>query len=73
VLILGDVINNMNIVTGALGLHEPPWFVAADVEENRRSARRLAALRPRLMLFGHGPPLRDTRKFVDFVAALPDP
>jgi hydroxyacylglutathione hydrolase len=38
--------------------------VAADVEENRRSSRRLAALEPKLMLFGHGGPLRDTRKFV---------
>jgi hypothetical protein len=24
-----------------------------------------------LVLFGHGKPLRDTRKFVDFVEALP--
>ena len=40
--------------------------------ENRRSARKLAPLEPKLVLFGHGRPLRDTRKFVDFVAALPD-
>ena len=73
VLILGDVINNMNIVTGVPGLHEPPWFVAADPEENRRSARQLAALEPRVMLFGHGRPLRDTKKFVDFIAELPNP
>jgi hypothetical protein len=39
--------------------------------ENRRSARKLAALEPRLVLFGHGRALRDTRKFVDFVDALP--
>jgi hydroxyacylglutathione hydrolase len=73
VLILGDVINNMNIVTGMPGLHEPPHFVAADPEENRRSARRLAALEPRLMLFGHGRPLRNTRRFTDFVGELPSP
>jgi hydroxyacylglutathione hydrolase len=73
VLILGDVINNMNIVTGMPGLHEPPHFVAADPEENRRSARRLAALEPKLMLFGHGRRLRDTRRFTDFVAELPSP
>ena len=42
-----------------------------DPEENRRSARRLAQLEPSLVLFGHGAPLRDTRKLVDFVAALP--
>lgn len=73
VLILGDVINDMDILTGVPGLHEPPLFVAADPEENRRSARRLAALEPKLMLFGHGRPLRDTRKFTDFVAGLPNP
>jgi hydroxyacylglutathione hydrolase len=47
--------------------------VAADPAENRRSARRLAGLEPRVMLFGHGASLRDTQKFVDFVAGLPDP
>jgi len=26
---------------------------------------------PALVLFGHGAPLRDTRKFVDFVDELP--
>ena len=25
-----------------------------------------------IALFGHGPPVRDTRKFVDFCAGLPD-
>ena len=73
VLILGDVINDMNIVTGIRGLHEPPPFVTHDPEQNRHSARRLAALEPKLMLFGHGPPLRDTRGFSDFVAGLPNP
>lgn len=73
VLILGDVINNMNIVTGMPGLHEPPLFVAFDAEENRRSARRLAALEPELMLFGHGRPLRDPGRFSDFVAGLSNP
>jgi hydroxyacylglutathione hydrolase len=73
VLILGDVINNINVVTGMPGLHEPQLFVAFDAEQNRSSARRLAALEPKLMLFGHGRPLRDTRKFTDFVARLSNP
>ncbi len=72
VLILGDVINNMNVSTGVPGLHEPPRFYTPDPVENRRSARRLAGLEPKLMLFGHGRPLRDTRKFVDFVSGLSD-
>jgi glyoxylase-like metal-dependent hydrolase (beta-lactamase superfamily II) len=73
VLILGDVVNNLNILTGVPGLNEPPRFVAADPAENRRSARRLAGLEPRVMLFGHGRPLRDTQSFVEFVSGLPDP
>jgi hydroxyacylglutathione hydrolase len=71
VLILGDVINHINVVTGIPGLHEPPSYLSPDPVTNRRSAKRLAALGPDLVLFGHGRPLRDTRKFVEFVEALP--
>jgi glyoxylase-like metal-dependent hydrolase (beta-lactamase superfamily II) len=71
VLILGDVLTNMDQLTGIPGLHEPKPYLTPDPVENRRSARKLAALEPRLVLFGHGRALRDTRKFVDFVDALP--
>jgi hydroxyacylglutathione hydrolase len=71
VLILGDVLNNMDILTGIPGLRLPKNFVTPDPEENRRSAKKLAALEPKLVLFGHGAPLRDTRKFVDFLNGLP--
>ena len=71
VLILGDVLNNMNVLTGIPGLHAPKPYLTPDPARNRESARRLAALEPALACFGHGPPLRDTRKFVDFVASLP--
>jgi glyoxylase-like metal-dependent hydrolase (beta-lactamase superfamily II) len=70
-LLLGDVLNNMNVMTGVPGLHEPPTFFTPDPVRNRESARRLAALEPALVCFGHGPPLRDTGKLRDFVAALP--
>jgi hydroxyacylglutathione hydrolase len=70
-LILGDVLNNINTLTGLPGLHEPPVFWTPDPARNRESARRLAALEPALVCFGHGAPLRDTKKLVDFVAALP--
>jgi hydroxyacylglutathione hydrolase len=73
VLILGDVLNNVNVTTGVPGLNDPKPYLTADPVENRRSARKLAPLEPTLVLFGHGRPLRDMRKFVDFVAALPDP
>lgn len=71
VLILGDVLANMDQLTAIPGLHEPKPYLTPDPEQNRRSARKLAALEPKLVLFGHGAPLRDTRKFVDFVEALP--
>jgi len=71
VLILGDVLNNMNLMTGIPGLHEPPHMFAVDPAQNRASARRLAALRPSLACFGHGAPLRDPGKLADFVAGLP--
>jgi hydroxyacylglutathione hydrolase len=72
VLVLGDVLVNMDVVTGLPGLREPKRFLTPDPERNRRSARKLAPLEPKLVLFGHGAPLRDTRKFVDFVEKLPD-
>lgn len=71
-LVLGDVLNNMDVATGRRGLREPKWFFTPDPVRNRESIRKLAALEPALVCFGHGPPLRDTRKFVEFAAALPD-
>jgi hydroxyacylglutathione hydrolase len=71
VLILGDVLTNMDVMTGVRGLREPKPFLTPDPARNRDSARRLAPLEPALVLFGHGPPLRDTKKFVDFVNGLP--
>jgi len=71
VLVLGDVLNNMNVMTGVPGLHEPPDTFTPDPARNRASARRLAELRPALALFGHGAPLRDPGRFADFVERLP--
>ena len=72
VLVLGDVLNNMDVATGVRGLREPKQVFTPDPARNRASARRLAALEPALVCFGHGPPLRDTRRFVEFASALPD-
>lgn len=71
-LICGDVFFNLNPLTGRPGLHEPPRSFTHDVELNRESARRVARLQPALVLFGHGPPLRDTERLVRFAQALPD-
>ncbi|MBB5956423.1 glyoxylase-like metal-dependent hydrolase (beta-lactamase superfamily II) [Saccharothrix tamanrassetensis] len=53
VLICGDVFFNLLWPSG------PPDFLTWDREQNRASMRRLAELRPKLVLFGHGRPLRD--------------
>jgi len=72
VLIVGDVIANMDPLTARRGIFEPPTFFTADVAKNRESARKLAALRPEILCFGHGPPLLDGSKFQAFVARLQD-
>lgn len=72
VLVLGDVLNSADVYTGIPGLHEPRPYFTPDPAENRRSARKLAPLEPKLALFGHGPPVRDTAKLVAFVNGLPD-
>jgi glyoxylase-like metal-dependent hydrolase (beta-lactamase superfamily II) len=70
-LVCGDVVNGMNLLTTIPGLHEPIGIFTPDPERNRRSAKRLAELEPALVCFGHGPPWRDTRAFVDFCRSLP--
>ncbi|HEX2015632.1 MAG TPA: MBL fold metallo-hydrolase [Solirubrobacteraceae bacterium] len=72
VLVLGDVLNNMNVMTGISGLHEPLRVFTPDPARNRESARRVAELAPELVCFGHGPPLRDPERLSRFVAGLPD-
>ena len=70
VLVCGDVFNNMHLVTTKAGLHEPPALFTPDPARNRESMRRLAALEPSLVLFGHGPPLRDPARLRAFTDAL---
>jgi hydroxyacylglutathione hydrolase len=71
-LICGDVLFNLGLPTLRPGLREPYAALTPDPAKNRDSARRLAELRPSLVLFGHGPPLRDSDRFVRFVESLPD-
>jgi hydroxyacylglutathione hydrolase len=70
-LICGDVLFNLSLPTLRPGLREPYAAFTPDPAQNRESARRLAELRPNLILFGHGPPLRDGDRFVRFVESLP--
>lgn len=71
VLIVGDVVVSSHPVTSQIQLREPLPFFSPDPALNRRSARKLAALRPRVLCFGHGPPLHNGAQFVKFAEQLP--
>ena len=73
VLVLGDVLANIDIYGGWVMLREPERIFTST---RRRTAARpggLIELEPKLICFGHGPPLRNTERFVDYVKRLPDP
>jgi glyoxylase-like metal-dependent hydrolase (beta-lactamase superfamily II) len=67
VAVVGDLLFSVG-VTVCRVLTEPPAFFSADAEQNRRSIRLLAELRPSLLCFGHGPPLRQPAMLDRFVA-----
>lgn len=71
VALCGDVIRNMSFLTTRAGVREPPTLITSDPVENRRSIRKLAALRPTLILPGHGPAVTDLDAFHRFVDHLP--
>jgi glyoxylase-like metal-dependent hydrolase (beta-lactamase superfamily II) len=70
-LIAGDVLFNRHPLTGRAHLSEPPAFFTIDAETNRASIRRIAALRPRLACFGHGPVVRDPGLISELADRLP--
>jgi glyoxylase-like metal-dependent hydrolase (beta-lactamase superfamily II) len=70
-LICADVFLNLHFYTTLPGLSEPPSLFNWDPSRNRDCARRLAELEPRLVLFGHGQPLRDPAKLRAFAQGLP--
>jgi glyoxylase-like metal-dependent hydrolase (beta-lactamase superfamily II) len=67
VLIVGDVINNMNLLTTRVGLQEPPKMFTASSEQNRASIKKLFDLQPRILCFGHGPVLYNNNEFAKFM------
>lgn len=69
-LVCGDVMWGYNPFILRGSVREPFPIVSPDPKLNRESARKLAALEPELVLFGHGPPLTDPAKFQRAVARL---
>jgi hydroxyacylglutathione hydrolase len=70
VAIAGDVLANINFLTGRPGLREPPRVFSVDPDLNRDSARKLLSLRPSVVCFGHGPPLRHVDALEEFVSRI---
>lgn len=70
VLILGDGLFHRNPVTFRKGLSEPFRFATLDRVTNLRSARKLTALNPETICFGHGARLTDGDAFRRFVEGL---
>lgn len=68
VLVCADVFFNLHFATLRYGLRHPPAIFTVDPELNRASQRKLAELRPEVVLFGHGPALRDPDGLARFVA-----
>nr|WP_299035080.1 MBL fold metallo-hydrolase [uncultured Tenacibaculum sp.] len=68
VLIIGDVATNMNLLTTFTGLHLPPGMFTTNQKENINSLKKLKALHPQVICFGHGLVLvNKNKKFETFV------
>ena len=59
VAICGDVVNNVDFLTGRERVGEPPRIFTSDPAQNRESIRKLLELEPALVCPGHGKPFRD--------------
>ena len=70
VAIAGDVLANIHFLSGRPGLRQPPRYFSVDPAQNRQSIQVLAALRPRVICFGHGPPLVEPELLQEYAAAL---
>lgn len=68
VALAGDLLENLHFVRGWPGLRETPAVFSVDPEQNRRSIELLLGLEPRVICFGHGPPLRDLALLEGLVA-----
>jgi hydroxyacylglutathione hydrolase len=70
VLVCGDVVANFGLHPSRPRLVLAPAALSSDYQQNRRSAARLAQLRPWLACFGHGFAVTDPGRFADAVDRL---
>ncbi len=57
VLIAGDALVNMNLLTTQVGLNLPPNLFTTDKEQAIKSLHKIHELNPKIICFGHGPVL----------------
>jgi glyoxylase-like metal-dependent hydrolase (beta-lactamase superfamily II) len=70
-LIIGDALCNMNLLTTIPGLQLPPYLFTSDQNQNIQSLKKLYDLHPKVICFGHGPVLLNTkRQFEKFIEEL---
>jgi hydroxyacylglutathione hydrolase len=70
VLVCGDVVANFGLHSTRPRLVLAPAALSSDYQQNRRSAARLAGLRPRLACFGHGFAVADPGRFAAAIHRL---
>jgi hydroxyacylglutathione hydrolase len=70
VAICGDVVNNVDFITGRERVGEPPGIFTLDPAQNRESIRKLLALEPSLVCPGHGKPFTDISGLEKLVASF---
>lgn len=70
VLIVGDVLTNMNLLTTMVGIHQPPMLFTTDRETNIASIKKIYDLKPKILCFGHGPVLYNDGKLERFMSSL---
>ena len=72
VLVMGDVLAHMDYRTGLPRLHKPPSMFTPRPGPQPSVGPQAGGPQAGMVCFGHGPPLRDTRRLVEFVASLPE-
>ena len=70
VLIAGDVLRNINFFTTMPELNAPPTVFTTSVKTNKKSIKKIAALKPQVICFGHGPAIRGAERIQEFASKL---
>ncbi len=70
VMIVGDALVNMNLITTFVGLDQPPNAFTTDKKGNIKSIKKICDLKPKILCFGHGPVLFDNGELENFVKKI---